>query len=303
MSEKTTAEWLEMLTGHIPIAPIYDSRRHLPIRSLRPRAWCSTVPHPAKPDFKMLSNPLKIDGVRPEQTVCSAAGRRQRGAARARQSPSRRGVSRRMKLEGLKVVDLSVFLPGPYLTMALADHGAEVIKVEPPGEGDPGRHIGLSDGPSTVFFRNVNRGKKSVVIDLKTAEGRESLLKLCDSADVFVESYRPGVMQRLGIDYATVADPQSSHRLLLDQRLRPGRSLSRPAGARSRHHGAERRAQHYAGAGRRAGHAWRCRRRHVERAAGSVRRADGPAPAPEERASATTSTSPCTMRSSPPCPM
>ncbi len=68
-----------------------------------------------------------------------------------------------MKLEGLKVVDLSVFLPGPYLTMALADHGAEVIKVEPPGEGDPGRHIGLSDGPTTVFFRNVNRGKKSVV--------------------------------------------------------------------------------------------------------------------------------------------
>jgi crotonobetainyl-CoA:carnitine CoA-transferase CaiB-like acyl-CoA transferase len=110
-----------------------------------------------------------------------------------------------MKLEGVKVVDLSVFLPGPYLTMALADHGAEVIKVEPPGEGDPGRHIGLSDGPSTVFFRNVNRGKKSVVIDLKTAEGRESLLTLCDQADVFVESYRPGVMQRLGIDYAKVA--------------------------------------------------------------------------------------------------
>ena len=51
-----------------------------------------------------------------------------------------------MKLEGIKVVDLSVFLPGPYLTMALADHGAEVIKVEPPGEGDPGRHIGLSEG-------------------------------------------------------------------------------------------------------------------------------------------------------------
>ena len=68
-----------------------------------------------------------------------------------------------MKLEGIRVIDLSVFLPGPYLTLAMADHGAEVIKVEPPGEGDPGRHIGLSDGPSTVFFRNLNRGKKSVV--------------------------------------------------------------------------------------------------------------------------------------------
>ena len=66
-----------------------------------------------------------------------------------------------MKLAGLRVVDLSVFLPGPYLTLALADHGAEVIKVEAPGEGDPGRHIGLSDGPSTVFFRNLNRGNNA----------------------------------------------------------------------------------------------------------------------------------------------
>jgi crotonobetainyl-CoA:carnitine CoA-transferase CaiB-like acyl-CoA transferase len=110
-----------------------------------------------------------------------------------------------MKLEGIKVIDLSLFLPGPYLTMALADHGAEVIKVEPPGEGDPGRHIGFSDGPSTVFFRNVNRGKKGIVLDLKTADGRDRLLELCDGADVFVESFRPGVMQRLGVDYATIA--------------------------------------------------------------------------------------------------
>src|SRR5262245_49368224 len=88
--------------------------------------------------------------------------------------------------------------------MALADHGARVIKIEPPG-GDPGRHIGVADGPSTVFFRNVNRGKESVVIDLKSAEGRMRLLKLCESADVFVESFRPGVMQRLGVDYAAVS--------------------------------------------------------------------------------------------------
>jgi crotonobetainyl-CoA:carnitine CoA-transferase CaiB-like acyl-CoA transferase len=109
-----------------------------------------------------------------------------------------------MKLEGLTVIDLSVFLPGPYLTMAMADHGARVIKVEPPG-GDPGRHIGIADGPSTVFFRNVNRGKDSIVIDLKSAEGRQHLLSLCQTADVFVESFRPGVMQRLGVDYAAVS--------------------------------------------------------------------------------------------------
>jgi crotonobetainyl-CoA:carnitine CoA-transferase CaiB-like acyl-CoA transferase len=109
-----------------------------------------------------------------------------------------------MKLAGLKVIDLSVFLPGPYLTLALADHGAEVIKVEAPGEGDPAREIGVTDGATTAFFRNCNRGKKSVVIDLKSDGGRETLLGLCQEADVFVESFRPGVVERLGVGYEAV---------------------------------------------------------------------------------------------------
>ena len=106
-----------------------------------------------------------------------------------------------MKLEGIRVIDLSLFLPGPYLTLLLADHGAEVIKVEPPGEGDPTRHLGPKDGGETVYFRNLNRGKKSVVVDLKNPADREALLKLCDTADVFVESFRPGVVERLGVGY------------------------------------------------------------------------------------------------------
>jgi crotonobetainyl-CoA:carnitine CoA-transferase CaiB-like acyl-CoA transferase len=110
-----------------------------------------------------------------------------------------------MKLRGLKVIDLSWFLPGPLLTLALADHGAEVIKVEPPGEGDPGRQIAPMDTRTSVFFRNLNRGKKSVVIDLKDSAGREALLRLCDGADVVVESFRPGVATRLGIDYDAVS--------------------------------------------------------------------------------------------------
>ncbi|HMK67374.1 MAG TPA: CoA transferase [Stellaceae bacterium] len=109
-----------------------------------------------------------------------------------------------MKLEGIRVVDLSSFLPGPYLTLALADHGAEVIKIEAPG-GDPGRHIGQRDGEHTVFFRTLNRGKKSVVLDLKSASGRAALHELCRSADVLVESFRPGVTKRLGADYETLA--------------------------------------------------------------------------------------------------
>ena len=110
-----------------------------------------------------------------------------------------------MKLEGVRVVDLSVFLPGPHLTMMMADHGAEVIKVEPPGEGDPGRHIGLAQAGHATFFRNANRGKKSVVVNLKDPAGREALLRLCEDADVFVESFRPGVVGRLGVDYAAVS--------------------------------------------------------------------------------------------------
>jgi crotonobetainyl-CoA:carnitine CoA-transferase CaiB-like acyl-CoA transferase len=109
-----------------------------------------------------------------------------------------------LKLAGQRVVDLSAFLPGPFLTKMLADHGAEVIKVEPPGDGDPGRKIGLSDGPSTVFFRNLNRGKKSVQLNLKDATDRQALLQLCDSADVFVEAFRPGVAERLGLCQATL---------------------------------------------------------------------------------------------------
>ena len=109
-----------------------------------------------------------------------------------------------MKLQGLRVVDLSRFLPGPYLTQALADHGAQVIKVEEPG-GDPARGIGLADGPSTVFFRALNRGKQSVVLNLKDPAQREQLLNLCDSADVFVETFRPGVVERLGVGYEVLS--------------------------------------------------------------------------------------------------
>ena len=110
-----------------------------------------------------------------------------------------------MKLEGLKVVDLSWFLPGPYLTTALADHGAEVIKVEPPVDGDPGRHIKPADDRTTVFFRNMGRGKKSVVLDLKSEQGRADLFRLASEADVLVESFRPGVAARFGIGYDAVS--------------------------------------------------------------------------------------------------
>ena len=108
------------------------------------------------------------------------------------------------KLAGIRVVDLTQFLPGPMATLMMADHGAEVIKVEPPG-GDPARAMAPFDGGESVWFRSLNRGKTSVVLDLKSDAGQAALWELVAAADVFVESFRPGVMARLGFDYAAVA--------------------------------------------------------------------------------------------------
>ncbi len=110
-----------------------------------------------------------------------------------------------MKLDGIRVIDLSLFLPGPHLTMLMADHGAEVIKLEPPSEGEPVRHVGAVEVGHSVWFRNTHRGKKSISLDLKNADAKEALLKLIDSADVVVEGFRPGTAERLGIDYATIS--------------------------------------------------------------------------------------------------
>jgi crotonobetainyl-CoA:carnitine CoA-transferase CaiB-like acyl-CoA transferase len=108
------------------------------------------------------------------------------------------------KLTGVKVVDLSVFLPGPMMTMMMADQGAEVWKVESPG-GDPAREQAPFEADQSVWFRNLNRGKRSVMLDLKSEAGKARLWELIADADVFVEGFRPGVMQRLGFDYAAVA--------------------------------------------------------------------------------------------------
>ncbi|KRG63748.1 CoA-transferase [Stenotrophomonas humi] len=105
-----------------------------------------------------------------------------------------------MKLEGVRVLDLSLFLPGPHLTMVMADHGADVIKIEPP-TGEPVREVGLKQAGVSTWFRNTHRGKRCIVLDLKNAEGKAAFVKLVEWADVVVEAFRPGVAKRLGIDY------------------------------------------------------------------------------------------------------
>ena len=110
-----------------------------------------------------------------------------------------------MKLEGVKVIDLSLFLPGPHLTMMMADHGATVIKVEPPGAGEPVRHVGAIQAGHSVWFRNTHRGKKSICVDLKSPTQHAKLLELIDDADVVVEGFRPGTAARLGLGYEALS--------------------------------------------------------------------------------------------------
>lgn len=105
-------------------------------------------------------------------------------------------------LAGVRVLDLSRLLPGGYLTMVLADHGADVLKVEQPGGGDGLRTTPpwTAEGEGALHV-SLNRGKRSAALDLRSEAGRAALLELVDSADVLVESFRPGVLDRLGIGW------------------------------------------------------------------------------------------------------
>ena len=108
-------------------------------------------------------------------------------------------------LDGITVVDLTRVLAGPFCTMLLGDMGAEVIKIEEPAAGDESRGWApFSDGWSS-YFLGVNRSKKSVALDLKSAAGAEALRALVTRADVLVENFRPGSLRRLGFGYDEVS--------------------------------------------------------------------------------------------------
>ena len=107
--------------------------------------------------------------------------------------------------EGVKIVDLTTMLSGPWATSILGDQGADVIKVEVPGKGDHVRSLGNQRGGMSSMFLNINRNKRSVTLDLKKPEGRDLLLRIAETADVFVQNFRPGVVERLGVGYEDVA--------------------------------------------------------------------------------------------------
>jgi crotonobetainyl-CoA:carnitine CoA-transferase CaiB-like acyl-CoA transferase len=110
-------------------------------------------------------------------------------------------------LDGLRVLDLSRVLAGPYCTMVLADLGADVIKVERPGTGDETRGWGPPyAGGESAYYLSVNRGKRSCAIDLSTDEGRRLAFELCARADVVIENFKAGTAKRMGLDRASVAE-------------------------------------------------------------------------------------------------
>jgi len=105
-------------------------------------------------------------------------------------------------LEGIRVLDFTIAQQGPYATLLMADMGADVIKVEQPGRGEIGRVLGMDRKRAvSVYFLAINRGKRSLTLDLKSERGREVALRLARDCDVVANNFRPGVMEKLGLDY------------------------------------------------------------------------------------------------------
>ena len=110
----------------------------------------------------------------------------------------------RTALEGIRVLDVTQVMAGPFCAMQLCDMGADVIKVEPP-EGDPTRQMGAHAGSDSAGFAAINRGKRGIVLDLKSAAGRQAFERLAARADILIENFRPGVMDHLGLGYAALS--------------------------------------------------------------------------------------------------
>jgi crotonobetainyl-CoA:carnitine CoA-transferase CaiB-like acyl-CoA transferase len=123
--------------------------------------------------------------------------------------PAPRGASPTGPLAGVKVLDLSVNMTGPMATLVLAQQGADVLKLEPP-EGDVVRRIGSGQAGMSAYFANLNRGKRSIVVDVQQPAGRAVALRLADAADVVVQNFRPGVVERLGLGPEVACDRNPS---------------------------------------------------------------------------------------------
>jgi len=245
MKTRTTDEWQTLLDrGDVPNGPVYSVKDAVEHPHTVARGMVIEIDHPVCGKLRTLGSPFNFSyasgdhfemiydappvvgqhgkailetllGKSPNQIVKLADER----VIRVSDTPgTTRGVRREpqdspapvddagLPLAGIKVLDLTRMLAGPFGTLILADLGADVIKIEEPRVGDPTRHnIPMVRGEST-YFMAVNRGKRSVTLNLKTPEGKAAFLDLVKNADVVVENYRPGVMERLGLDYAALCE-------------------------------------------------------------------------------------------------
>ena len=128
-------------------------------------------------------------------------------------------------LHGIRVIDCSIALTGPYAVALLADQGADVVKVERPGFGDIARYVGVSVNGTSALYTMCNRGKRSIAIDITKPEGRDVVVKLAEGADVFIENFRPGVLDRAGLGYDALAAANPDARVRVAHRLRARRAV------------------------------------------------------------------------------
>ena len=143
-------------------------------------------------------------------------------------APTKQATERRGPLSGVKVIDLTHMLAGPYCTWLLGTLGADVIRVEMPAEATSPARLHLRQR-AKFYFCSVNRNKRSITLNLKQSLGKEALLRLVRSADVFVENNRPGVMQRLGLRLRIPRQDQSTAGLRVDFGLRADRTIQQAA--------------------------------------------------------------------------
>lgn len=226
LADKTRTEATDLLLRwDIPVAPMQTVAELLRCPHLQARHMLLTVNDPSRGDVVVVGNPIK-NSFEPEVLRRAPPGRGQhtrdvlrerpndRGAATdttaiSRQSPRLPWSPGKRPLEGIRVLTLENFIAGPYASMLLADVGADVIKIEDPRFGDGSRSLGTSrttEGGErrSLTFVSHNRNKRSVALNLKSRAGREVFLALVRSADVVLQSMRPGLMKEFGLDYSVL---------------------------------------------------------------------------------------------------
>ena len=209
------AYWLDRCeAAGIPAGPIYSIPEALADPHAVARGMVQEIEQPGAGRIKALGNPVKLsrspaatrkaapllgedtDAVLAELAAVPASA----------PGPGPAATARVRALEGLRVIDFTQAMAAPFCTMNLADLGAEVIKLEAPGEGEPTRREGaLRRNGHSASFMAVNRNKKSLTVDLKQPDGVEIVRRLARTADVFVQNYRPGVAERLGLGHEALA--------------------------------------------------------------------------------------------------